>query len=570
MKRVGGREFLTSILKEATPPDLRIVGRTLAHASIVGAAAGLMGAAFFATLELVQRLVLEDLGGYRPLRASGETFMPEIGHAAHFRPWLLVLLPAVGALIGGIISELAPETRGGGGDAMIDAFHHHEGKIRKRVTWVKALASIFTLGTGGSGGREGPTMQIGGGLGSLCARLLGVDAAERRILMVAGVAGGIAAVFRTPLGAALLAVEVLYRDDFESDALIPAVLASVTAYSVVISIFGETTLFAHPGRFPFIIKHLWLYGLLALFVSVLAVLFVSTLRTVQRITAELTIPVWARPGLGGLAMGVFCVPIVVFVGWKLAQPGQGLGLLGGGYGAVQVAITGATWLPLGWTGAALLLFLCLAKIVSSSLTIGSGGSAGDFAPALVIGGLFGGAFGRVAQLLLHDPRIDPGAFALVAMGTFYGGISHTPLSSLVLVCELAGSYDLLVPLMLAEGIAFVALRKRSLYTAQVATQRESPVHQSVTVDVLSTTRVGAIMRHVSVSGIPIAAREFSVRSDADLRTAAETMLANKLREIQVTDADGQVIGLLDEADISRCYLDAADHRRQPASATTKP
>ena len=178
MKRVGGRELLTSILKEATPPDLRIVGRTLAHASIVGAAAGLMGAAFFATLELVQRLVLEDLGGYRPLRASGETFLPEIGHAAHFRPWLLVLLPAVGALIGGIISELAPETRGGGGDAMIDAFHHHEGKIRKRVTWVKALASIFTLGTGGSGGREGPTMQIGGGLGSLCARLLGVDAAS--------------------------------------------------------------------------------------------------------------------------------------------------------------------------------------------------------------------------------------------------------------------------------------------------------------------------------------------------------------------------------------------------------
>ena len=388
--------------------------------------------------------------------------------------------------------------------------------------------------------------------------------------MVAGVAGGIAAVFRTPLGAALLAVEVLYRDDFESDALIPAVLASVTAYSVVISIFGETTLFAHPGRFPFIIKHLWLYGLLALFVSVLAVLFVSTLRTVQRITAGLTIPVWARPGLGGLAMGVFCVPIVVFVGWKLAQPGQGLGLLGGGYGAVQVAITGADWLPLGWTGAALLLFLCLAKIVSSSLTIGSGGSAGDFAPALVIGGLFGGAFGRVAQLLLHDPRIDPGAFALVAMGTFYGGISHTPLSSLVLVCELAGSYDLLVPLMLAEGIAFVALRKRSLYTAQVATQRQSPVHQTVTVDILSTTRVGAIMRLVSVSGIPIAAREFSVRSDADLRTAAETMLANKLREIQVTDAEGQVVGLLDEADISRCYLDAADRPPQPASATTKP
>src|SRR6185437_94261 len=564
MKRVVGRELLTSILREATPPDLRVVGRTLTHAAIVGAAAGLMGAAFFATLELVQRLVLEDLGGYRPLRASGETFLPGIGHLAHFRPWLLVLLPAVGALAGGLVAQLAPETYGGGGDAMIEAFHHRDGWVRKRVAWVKAIASILTLGTGGSGGREGPTMQIGGALGSLCGRLLRVDVRERRILMVAGVAAGIAAVFRTPLGAALLAVEVLYRDDFESDALIPAVLASVTAYSVVIAIFGESTLLSHPGRFPFVIKHLPLYALLALFVSVLAVAFVKTLRGVQRITAGLTIPIWARPGLGGLAVGIFCVPIIWFVGWRLAQPGQGLGLLGGGYGAVQVAITGASWLPLGWTGAALLFFLCLAKIMASSLTIGSGGSAGDFAPALVIGGLFGGAFGRVAQLLLHDPRIDPGAFALVAMGTFYGGISHTPLSSLVLVCELAGSYDLLVPLMLAEGIAFIALRKLSLYTAQLPTQRESPVHQAATIDLLATTRVGAVMRMLSVSGIPIAAREFSVRSDANLRTAAETMLANKLREIQVIDAEGHVVGLLDEADISRFYLDAG---KRPPVAT---
>ena len=141
----------------------------------------------------------------------------------------------------------------------------------------------------------------------------------------------------------------------------------------------------------------------------------------------------------------------------------------------------------------------------------------------MIGGLFGGAFGRAAQMLLGDPRIDPGAFALVAMGTFYGGIAHVPLSSLVLVCELAGSYDLLVPLMLAEGIAFVALRRKSLYRAQVPTQRDSPVHQQrPTLDVLRETRVGAVMRLMSVSGIPLAAREHSVRSDVDLRTAAET------------------------------------------------
>lgn len=556
MKKVVNRELLTTILKEATPVDLRIVGRTLIHAALVGLAAGLMGAAFFAVLEGVARVVLEDLGGYHALRAHGETFFPELASPRVFRPWLLVLLPAVGALASGIVSQLAPETRGGGGDAMINAFHKAGGVIRKRVVWVKALASTFTLGTGGSGGREGPTMQIGGALGSLVGKVLGVTTQERRILMVAGVAAGIAAVFRTPLGAALLAVEVLYRDDFESDALIPAVLASVTAYSVVISIFGESTLFAHLGRFPFIIKHLWLYGVLAVLVSLLATLFLESLHIVERAAARVALPDWAKPGVGGLAVGVLSVPIILFVGWRLAQPGQGVGLLGGGYGAVQIAITGAPWLPVGWSGAAMLLGLCLAKIAVSSLTIGSGGSAGDFAPSLVIGGLFGGAFGRAAQLLLHDPRIDPGAFALVAMGTFYGGVSHTPLSSLVLVCELAGSYDLLVPLMLAEGIAFIALRKKALYRAQVATQRESPAHHSSSLDLLRDARVAQVMRIVSVSGIPIAARELCVRPEDDLRTAAEALLSHKLREIAVMDSSGQVVGLLDEADISRFYLDA--------------
>src|SRR6185436_3447366 len=294
--------------------------------------------------------------------------------------------------------------------------------------------------------------------------------------------------------------------------------ASVVAYSVVITIFGEATMFSSPGHFPFVIKHLPLYALLALMVSALAVMFLSSLRTVQRVTASLPIPRWARPGLGGLALGVFCVPIILFVGWRVAQPGQGLGLLGGGYGAVQLAISGSDWLPIGWAGVGLLAGLCLAKIIASSLTIGSGGSAGDFAPSLVIGGLFGGAFGRAAQMLLNDPGIQPGAFALVAMGTFYGGIAHVPLSSLVLVCELAGSYDLLVPLMLAEGIAFIALRGKSLYRAQLPTQRDSPAHQVT--DVLRATQVATVMRAISVSGVPIPARAHSVRADADLRTAA--------------------------------------------------
>ena len=223
MRPARDRRFLAPLLDAAAPIDLRILGRTLLHAAFVGLGAGVIGAVFFVCLEVVQRLLLEDICGYIPLRAHGEALFP-LRAVHHYRWYLLMLMPAVGALGSGLVSMLAPETRGGGGDAMIDAFHRGGGVIRRRVIWWKGVASVLTLGAGGAGGREGPTMQIGGGLGSTVGRWLGVSERERRILLVAGVAAGIAAVFRTPLGAALLAAEVLYRDDFESDALIPGVL----------------------------------------------------------------------------------------------------------------------------------------------------------------------------------------------------------------------------------------------------------------------------------------------------------------------------------------------------------
>jgi len=606
------RLLLPLLFTDSSPLDLRIVGRTLLHAALVGLASGLVGAAFFAGVEYTQNLLLEGLAGYVPLRARGERFAAAI-HPSTFKPWLLVLLPALGGLLCGLLTQLAPEARGGGGDAMIEAFHHKGGAIRARVIWVKALASLCTLATGGAGGREGPTMQIGGALGSAVGRVLRVSARERRILLVAGVAAGISAVFRTPLGAALLAVEILYRDGFESDALIPAVLASVVSYSVVISIYGESTLLAHSARYPFVPAHLPLYALLALGVAGLAATFVSVLGGMRRSFARLRLPIWARPALGGLLLGGLVTPLVMLVGIHTGAQGQGLGLLGGGYGAVQVAISGSPWLPSDWGAVQLLCLVAAVKIVAASLTIGSGGSAGDFAPALAIGGLAGGAFGRSAEILLADPRIDAGAFALVGMGAFYGGIAHVPLSALVLVCELAGTYDLLVPLMLALAIAYVALRKRSLYDAQLPTQQQSPVHRDSMLrgaltgvcvrDVMSprahvsfdpTTPANEMLRAsaeaawqdvfpvrdsagqvVGLVGSPalrllasealdsdwalaadIMQGPVTVRPDDDLSTALRELLANGLRQIAVVDTDGQLLGVLDEVRVAEAYVRA--------------
>lgn len=603
-------------LLDSGPLDLRFAGRVLLHAAVVGAGAGLLGAGFFASLEWLQRLLLEEWVGYVPLRALGEQFAAgdESGHALH--PFLLVTVLFVGGLACGAITRYAPEARGGGGDAMIDAFHRHGGLLRRRVLWVKPLASLATLASGGAGGREGPTMQMGAALGSWLSRALRVGARERRILLVAGVAGGMSAVFRTPLGAALLAVEVLYRDGFESDALVPSILSSVVAYSVVISLFGETTLFAHAARFPFILSHLPLYAALALVTSMTAIAFLSLLSRSQRFFAWLPGPAWLKPAWGGLLLGLFTVPVLFMLSRTLGGNGvQGFGILGGGYGAVQSAISGAPWLPAGWQGVALLLALAGAKAVGSALTLGSGGSAGDFAPSLALGGLLGGAFGRVAQLLTGDPRIDAGAFALVGMGAFYGGVAHVPLSALVLVCEMARSYDLLVPLMLAEGIAFVLLGRRTLYHAQVSSQRKSPAHRdAVVAELMASTPVVEAMsppeprlfltpgstaeemlervaraptqRQFAVlnaeghlEGVVSAADIWAlngdeevirgilaadlmvptrgIQSSSDLSAASRLLMEHELRELPVVDERGAIIGLFGEGELARTYLRAS-------------
>ncbi len=628
-------------LRGSNPLELHIVGRTLWHAALVGLAAGFVGTVFVAALDLVQRVVLEDLVGYSPLRAAGEEVLPSADTPA-FRWWLLLFLPGLGALISGIVSgRLAPETQGGGADAIIRAFHEQGGLVRRRVAWVKAVASIFTLGFGGSGGREGPTMQIGGALGSLCAQWLRVSERERRVLLVAGTGAGMAAVFRTPLGAALLAVEILHRDDFESDALVPAVLASVVGYSVFISFFGETTLFAHTAHYPFIPAQLPLYALMAVVICFGAVAFLDALDAVKKFTARLPWPVWAKPALGGLLLGVLATPILLFFGPRIGHGGEGLGILGGGYGLAQVAITGAPWFHEGWTAVALLLLLGGIKIVATALTVGTGGSAGDFGPSLVVGALFGGAFGRAAELLLNIPdvakvlinvfgpsvvHIDPGAFALVGMGVFYGGLAHVPIASLVMVCELAGSYDLLVPLMFAEGIAFVALRKRSMYHAQVPTRRDSPAHRDeLLFDALKGMRVGDVVVRdrpfasflratpsrtvldtvathgdqeifpvldengglVGTIGIDIIrtlARDpelgaFTVADDLmtqpvavgendDLHSALEALLAHGSREVIVVDDTGKIIGLLDETEITAVYSASAKASTSSSSLYT--
>src|SRR6516164_9231061 len=254
----------------------RAQGRVLGAAVLVGIVAGLGGVAFTLAGQVVVRFTLEGLAGYVAEGPGGEphsAWIPDV-HAP-FRPWLLLMVPTAGGLVSGyLVFRFAPEAEGHGTDAAIAAYHVGQGNIRPRVPLIKLVASALTIGTGGSGGREGPIAQIGAGFGSLLATLLGYRAAERRVLLAAGMGAGIAAIFRAPLAGTLFAAEILYcSPEFEPEVILPAGLASVVSYctfGVVMNGLGDPgdpfrTLFRTPDLHfasawelgPYLLLALW-------------------------------------------------------------------------------------------------------------------------------------------------------------------------------------------------------------------------------------------------------------------------------------------------------------------------
>jgi CIC family chloride channel protein len=447
-----------------------MLGRSLLLAMALGVVAGLVGAAFNALVDGGRVLLLVELAGARVLRAAGET--GPAGATAVTTPWLLLVIPAAGGLVVGLLARWVPAVLGGGSERTIATYHAGVAEVPLRLVPAKFLASVATLATGGAGGREGPSMQLGSALGALLPRWLPVSPEERRMLYVAGIGAGMSAVFQTPLGAAVLAAEVLYRDDFEAEALVPSVLASVVSYAVSYTLLGTKPFFGNLPAHPFVVAHLPLYAVLAVLVAGVGAAFVWALHGVRRFTLGTGLPPWLGPALGGLALGAIVVAMHLGrLGW-LGPVSAESALLGGGYGIAQLALGGN--LPVSIRVAGLFLALAALRILAASLTVGTGGSAGDFAPSLSIGAMVGAAFGHLAATVFPGAAVQPAAFAFVGMATLYGGIAHVPLGAMILVSELAGSYDLLVPLMLGTVGAHVLLRNVRLYEAQVSTRRAAP------------------------------------------------------------------------------------------------
>lgn len=452
---MGFYQHLQELLRDM---DVRTMGRPLLLSSLVGVIAGLGAIAFTGGVHWCDQFFLKDLAGFLP---PEEGFpMPEARPITSLfmdHRWFLFLIPVIGGLVSGfLVFKFAPEAEGHGTDAAIDAFHNKGGQIRGRVPLIKGLASIVTIGTGGSAGKEGPVAQIGAGFGSWLANRLGMNSSERRILLLAGMAGGIGATFRAPLGGALFAVEVLYQDpEFEHEGLIPCLISSIVAYSVFGAVTGWTPLLVTPRFFFEHPTELLCYFFLGVACAFMGRLYVRSFYGIQHLFRELPMPAMFKPALGGLLLGLLAMLVPQ--------------VLGSGYGMVQAALYGkvAIWV---------MLVVAFAKILATSLTISSGGSGGVFAPSLVIGAMLGGAFGACAEMLLPGIVQDPRAYVLIGMAGFFAGVSNTPIATLIMVCELTGNYALLAPLMLVCVVAMIVFRKNTIYRRQVAGRIDSPAH----------------------------------------------------------------------------------------------
>jgi H+/Cl- antiporter ClcA/CBS-domain-containing membrane protein len=494
--------------------------------TVVGIVAGLGAVVFYDALRLATYVFLHVFAGYnvpQPISEGGRVA------SAHFaRPWAIPLVACGGALLGAIlVFSIAPEAEGHGTDAAIAAVHHNPRGVRLRAVAVKIVASALTIGSGGSGGREGPTGQISAGFGSLLARTFDLSPEDARITVASGIGSGIGAIFGAPLGGAVLATEVLYRDDFEVDALLPAFIASIVGYAVWGSFEGFNPLFGYVGNYQLssAVPLLW-FGVIGILGGLVGLLYAKGFYGMVDAFARLPLPRWVRPAVGGLLVG--CI--------ALAIPE----VLGTGYGWIQQSLgTHLLQIPL-W----IVLILPFARILSTGLSIGSGGSGGIFGPGMVIGAFVGAAVWRLLEPVVPSLGHDPAPYVIVGMMACFGSISRAPLAIMLMVAEMTGTLSLIIPAMVAVGLATLIVRRSddTIYRSQLKNRAESPAHRILT---------GLpLLAQVAVSDAMESPRCVLVEP-FDVAAFARSLEESGVGAAPFVDADGHYVGVVTLASLTR-------------------
>jgi len=442
-------------------------------------------------------------------------------------PWYYrVAVPAIGGLIvGPLVYFFAREAKGHGVPEVMEAVALKGGVIRKRVVVVKSLASAISISTGGSVGREGPIVQIGSAIGSVLGQFMKVSADRMRTLVGCGAAAGIAATFNAPIAGSMFALEVILGD-FGLATFSPIVISSVVATAVSRAYLGDTPAFIVPVYELVSAWELPMYLVLGIFCAVVGVFFTKILYRIEDLFDGIKFPEYLKGLVGGLILGVA----------SLVFPQ----ILGVGYGAIDMALMQ----QMAWW---LLAVLVLVKILATSVTIGSGGSGGIFAPSLFLGAMAGGFFGIVVHQLFPNITASPGAYSIVGMGAVVSATTHGPLAAILILFEMTGSYKIILPVMLACIIATIAsgqLLRDSIYTLKLA-RRGVDIKEGKEVNVLKSMFVKDVM-NTNVETMPEA---------LPLGKMAQRISKSKFNSFPVLDDQDQLIGILSFNDYNEAIFD---------------
>jgi CIC family chloride channel protein len=454
-------------LRRRVLPHLQGEPLMISLAVAVGLATGLLAATLIATIALVQDVAW-------PTTVTWPT---------------LLLVPTVGAFVVGLlVTYLTPESSGSGVIAVMKHLALHGGRFAARVPFGGIVASGVALGTGASGGREGPIVLIGGSVGSLLGRLFGVGEERLRTLVAAGVAAGIGASFNAPIGGMLFAIELIigrFRASVLQAVVVASVVGSVTAREIV----GPGIIYEPEELYRFsALRELGLYAVLGVAAALFGLAFLYGEAYAKQAFARMSIWRPLKLAIGGLSVGLVALVVPEVLG-----TGDELPPIDGARDPIQRMLDADV--GVGYAAVGALLLLAVAKLVATCLSIGSGNAIGTFAPTIFCGAALGGAVGHVAAELLPGTGVQPGAFALVGMAAVFSAAARAPLTAIVIAFELTGDYDLVLPLMLAAGLAtFIAdrVQPESVYTWPLVKQG-IVFNEPIDVDIMQTVSISEVM-----------------------------------------------------------------------------
>ncbi|HFE63847.1 MAG TPA: chloride channel protein, partial [Caldithrix sp.] len=440
--------------------------------------------------------------------------------------YIKILAPTVGGLIvGAIVYFFAQEAKGHGVPEVMEAIALKNGVIRPRVVIAKLLASSVCIGSGGSTGREGPVIQIGSSIGSSIGQFLKVNPERMKIFVACGAAAGIAAAFNAPVAGALFSVEIILGD-FGVAQFSPIVIASVMATVVSRHFLGDFPAFTVPKYELISPLELIPYAVLGLLAGLVALMFIKTLYRLEDFFEELKINAIIKTMIGGLLVGL----IGVFVPH----------IYGVGYKTMNLALLG----QLPWLMMLALIFL---KLLATSLSLGSGGSGGIFAPSLFMGTMTGGFFGALVHQLFPAYSASSGAYSLVGMGAVVAGATHAPITAILIIFELTNDYKIILPLMISTIIATLLtthLKKESIYTLKLI-RRGIDLFRGREINLLRSLKVSEVVRENPVI-IPL---------DLNFKSLLELVVNSPHSQFFVVDRNSRLVGSISIQEVRQALLD---------------